>query len=114
MLLGMGDVTFATPVAYEVNQIEAISSGLAPALAAGDFSGTGNLDIALSVYTYMFLFHGNGDGTLVQEPGQIPVAQAVSVTTGDVTNQGKPDLLLGDDAYEGGSFTSSVWVLLNQ
>ena len=117
VLLGNGDGTFAQPVTYEVNQPSAVSSGIAAGLVAADLNGTRDLDVVLSVFTYLYTFNGNGDGTLVQQSGEIPVSNANSVITGRVTNTPKPDILLGADAYSftnNSELTSSVWILLNQ
>jgi hypothetical protein len=97
LLLGNGDGTFqpATTIAAESDP---------NSLVAGDFTGDGNLDLAVAdegVLNYLTLSSsgggvsvllGNGDGTF-QPPRQYAVGYTVgSITEGDFTGDGRTDL----------------------
>ena len=59
--LGKGDGTFGTPNILEIPGGDAIRNA---SLAAGDFKGDGNLDLALfDSEDFSGIFYGNGDGT---------------------------------------------------
>lgn len=91
VLLGNGDGTFQLPHAY---------SGMeeAYAIAAGDFNGDKELDLAVGDYLYntVVVLLGNGDGTFTNlgqwYAGVNPGAMAVS----DFNQDGKADLALSD------------------
>ena len=85
MLLNNGDGTFVTAVGGPTTGGDAI------AIAAGDFSGDGRLDLALAEQQgYVEVLMGNGDGTFqpavdYQIGGDIPYG----MVAGDFTGNGK-------------------------
>jgi hypothetical protein len=112
VLIGNGDGTFQSPT-----PISGLPQG-GGSISAADFNLDGKLDliVALPGYSgYLYMLLGNGDGTL-QSP--ILLSTGVSfVTTGDVNNDGKPDIIfdgvnslnvfLGDGQ---GNFTQSQYI----
>jgi hypothetical protein len=122
VLLGNGDGTFRSAVAYSTGGQEAIS------VAIGDVNEDGKQDLVVADSTLIFndwgsgggmsALLGNGDGTF-----QSPVSfssggiYATSIAIRDVNGDGKPDLIvsnacqtISDCAYSAG--TGSVSVLL--
>jgi hypothetical protein len=88
LLLGNGDGTFATPVAY--------NPGFWPEwMTVADLNLDGNADLVASnyfVYSYTLLL-GNGDGTFMPMQ-QCPLANHVfSINSGDFNGDGRPDLV---------------------
>jgi hypothetical protein len=85
ILLGNGDGTFGSPVAYSAQSTVSI--------AVGDFNGDGKEDLALLGAGTVSIALGNGDGTF-----QKPVSYATGgtsstfVATGDFNGDGKLDL----------------------
>ncbi len=100
--LGNGNGTFTlastTPTPADVQ----------PYLVVGDFNGDGKLDF---VTTGNLLALGNGDGTF-QTPTVLmtnpPTGLFSSIAVGDINNDGWPDLVLADEAYQ-----DDLTVLLN-
>jgi VCBS repeat protein/FG-GAP repeat protein len=98
VLLGNGDGTFQSPVAYSLGNL---GTSWPTGVAVGGFNSDGKLDVAvvtasngLSGANALILF-GNGDGTL-QAPISSPTGTSpVSVSVGDVNGDGKLDLLVG-------------------
>jgi hypothetical protein len=99
--LGNGDGTFAAPTTMT---IESDINGFA-SLAAADFNGDGNPDLALiNPYGTSGIFFGNGDGTFTSvsnsnyvNPAAIFYLYVFGTTTAvDLTGSGKPDLLVGN------------------
>jgi hypothetical protein len=103
VMLGNGDGTFRPPVTYTMGSS-------ANFLVAGDFTGNGRLDLALSVtnpntgYGEVSVMLGNGDGTF-------QTAQTVAgnghLTAGDFNGDGRTDLAVADN------ITNTVSVLLS-
>lgn len=91
VLLGNGDGTFQSPVAYTSD----IPSD--PHLA--DVNGDGIPDIIAGGSTGALVYQGNGDGTFqpYQEPGIGGFALTYAVNAGDYNNDGNADLI-GTDA----------------
>jgi hypothetical protein len=116
ILLGNGDGTFASGVKY----------GTAPGPSAdvlGDFTGDGNLDLAVVLYNGALIMPGNGDGTFQgrfdSKVESIPVGccnHPISVVTPDLNGDHQPDLAVaGSDntvaillGKGGGGFQSPV------
>ena len=92
VLLGNGDGTFKPAVYY--------TAGVAPvSVAAADFNGDGNLDLAVSnlISTYVSILLGNGDGTFQPAMQTPPLADySTFVSVGDFNNDKKLDLVVID------------------
>lgn len=80
--------SFLTPMPYDALN----SSQLA--IARGDFTGDGRLDLAVANSTISVLI-GNADGTF-QTPIDLDAGGAVSLATGDFNSDGKLDLATAD------------------
>jgi FG-GAP-like repeat/Cep192 domain 4/Abnormal spindle-like microcephaly-assoc'd, ASPM-SPD-2-Hydin len=93
VLLGKGDGTFQPPVYYAIDSnLESV-----PWVAAGDFRGNGNVDLAVADEDGLNIsvLLGNGDGTF-QSPVQYHLGSPNFVAVGDFNNDGKPDLIAAD------------------
>jgi Bacterial Ig-like domain (group 3)/FG-GAP-like repeat len=100
--LGNGDGTFGTATIFNVGGGDAIRSS---GLAAADFDGDGNVDLALiDGADFSGIFYGKGDGTFPSVPfngNAIPkdlinlVASGSSIAL-DLNKDGKPDILAGN------------------
>jgi hypothetical protein len=96
VLLGNSDGTFQPAVNYNLGGF--YSAGQGPhAVAVGDFTGNGNLDIATadSGYGNVSILVGNGDGSFqapVIESVGSSVAIPIAIAVGDFNNDGHPDI----------------------
>ena len=105
VLLGNGDGTFQTATVYA-------SGGGATepgSIVAGDFTGDGQLDLAVASdrFDELLMLLGNGDGTF-QPPNETPLnlpgfGQSVflSIVAGDFNRDGQLDLAVADDTSNG-------------
>ncbi len=94
VLLGNGDGTFQPQVTYAVGD-------LTTDLVAGDFTGDGPLDLAVSssLSNSVSVLLGTGDGTFVG-PGQLATTPYATPLVADVTGDGTDDVLVVDGAGE--------------
>jgi hypothetical protein len=99
--LGNGDGTFGTATIFNVGGGDAIRSS---GLAAADFDGDGNIDIALiDGADFSGIFYGKGDGTFTSVPFNgnavpkdlINIVGSGSSIAVDLNKDGKPDILCG-------------------
>ncbi len=120
VLLGNGDGTFTTALSSPIT----VGDGTGGAIAVGDFTGDGKLDLAVlssnpgpSSSGTLTLLLGNGDGTFTPAPGS-PVALSadpVSLAVADFNGDGKPDLaIVADTTAASGADSASVSVLLGR
>jgi hypothetical protein len=97
VLLGRGDGTFQPAVYYDVDSNDESLAWV----AAADFRGDGNVDLAVADQggQNISILLGNGDGTF-QSPVQYPTTLFPTfVAAGDFNNDGKPDLIVADGTY---------------
>ena len=93
ILLGIGDGTFKSPVAYTAG---ADTLGV----STGDFNGDGNLDLAVtndSASTISVLL-GNGDGSFQSQLVFSATSGADGIATGDFNGDGRLDLAVTDSS----------------
>ena len=101
--LGNGDGTFGTPAVTNLTGGDAIRGG---ALAAADFNGDSNPDIALfDAADYSGIFYGKGDGTFTSVPGtgyvvpkdliSVAASNGLPAVAVDVNKDGRPDIVAG-------------------
>ena len=95
ILMGNGDGTFQPLVEYPAGSPP--DYGAAESIAAGDFSGNGKLDLAVSIVgngspDAVAILMGNGDGTF-QPPVDYP-ASLGGIVVGDYNGDGKLDLAI--------------------
>lgn len=109
--LGNGDGTFAAPSILDIAGGVYTGAGGEYGLAAADFNGDGNVDLALTGggYSANGIFYGKGDGTFMSvntgttaAPELVPqdlinIGVGGTASIGAVlTSSGKPDLLVGN------------------
>jgi FG-GAP-like repeat/Abnormal spindle-like microcephaly-assoc'd, ASPM-SPD-2-Hydin len=94
VMLGNGDGTFQSAVAYPIGTVP---SGTNMNLALGDFASNGKLDIAYPNTPNTLIVPGNGDGTFDLADIVTVPAPSTFLVAGDFNNDGKLDLAL---AYE--------------
>jgi len=117
--LGNGDGTFALPTTMQLTGgVGSVAGGIEGGIAAADFDGDGNVDIALFVFnSYSGIFYGKGDGTFTSVDtgnGLAPkdlinlAAGGTSIAT-DLNGDGKPDILAGSTVLLNGYGTTSTF-----
>ena len=95
--------SFLTPVVYPL-------SGGPPAVAVGDFTGTGVADLVVANGGLVSVFLGKGDGTFQPPQNYAVDGGPESVAVGDFNNDGKLDIITAN--YIGFGSGSTVSVLL--
>ena len=67
-------------------------------IAVGNFTGNGNLDLAVSNYgsANVTVFLGNGNGTFASGVKYATGSSPWGIVTGDFNNDGKPDLAIAN------------------
>ena len=97
ILLGRGDGTFQPAAYYNID-----SEGESVYwVAAGDFNGDGNIDLAVADFlgSDISVLLGNGDGTF-QPPVKYPTTETPTfVAVGDFNGDNKLDLIVADAPY---------------
>jgi hypothetical protein len=94
VLIGNGDGTFQSQSLIS-NEVGTYPTSI----AAADFNGDGNLDLAITSRNLVTVLLGNGDGTFQYSPALavsvLPV-NPVSIAAGDFNGDGIPDLAVTD------------------
>lgn len=112
--LGNGDGTFLPPTTV------ALPPGKFNDMVVGDFNGDGKQDVMITMTSYstsageIYLFLGNGDGTL-QSPVSIDTPpQAWGLAAGDFNSDGKLDFAVTNTSNGSANTTGAVLVYLNK
>lgn len=94
VLLGNGDGTFRSPL----NTSDSFQ-GLSTGMSLDDLNGDGRPDVVLvsSLYPYVLVYLGNGDGTFAT-PSKVSLPGNYNVAIGDVNGDRIPDLI-SDGVY---------------
>jgi hypothetical protein len=95
---GFGNGNLAFMASYDLGSQSLL--GEADDLAVGDFNKDGNLDLAAAEISHGVIpLMGNGNGTFVVKPalpaGTFPSSRPNAVAIGDVTGDGKADIITG-------------------
>jgi Concanavalin A-like lectin/glucanases superfamily/FG-GAP-like repeat len=109
--LGNGDGTFQNPINYALGLT---GYGGSTAITVGDFTGDGQLDIAVSYTRYnlfipgtVVIFLNNGDGTFRRVMDESPEPSPDSLATGDFIGDGRDDLAVAN------GYNNDVSILLS-
>ena len=89
LALGNGNGTFQPPMLLPMPCVDCY-------LAAADFNGDGNMDLAVASTSVLVVFPGNGDGTFGRGWPAHATRFATAVKAGDVNRDGNPDLVVTD------------------
>jgi hypothetical protein len=85
-LAGKGDGTFAAPTTVSIGET-------AGALTAGDFRGTGKLDLVMAGANTVTVLPGNGNGSFLTAPTVATNNAPDLIAAADFNGDGKPDLV---------------------
>ena len=100
--------------AFTLDSNEPLISSSLTSVAAGDFTGDGNVDLAFtnSANNTVVILQGDGNGDF-SNPTSFPVSpEASGVAVGDFTGDGKLDLAVSDASVIAGKNVGSVSILL--
>ena len=116
LLFGNGDGTF------EPAQLLSLNDAYGPVqIAAGDFTGSGHLDMAIAAYGDSPFFYtggrlaflkGNGDGTFQDPQTYDSPVQLGSIVAGDFNHDGKLDVVAAGKDQPGTSGIYMTWIAL--
>jgi hypothetical protein len=87
VLIGNGAGGFSAETTYALT-----AGGAAEGVAVGDFTGTGNLNLAVAKESGVDVLLGNGDGTFGAPTNFATSGWAFAVTVGDFNGDGKADI----------------------
>jgi len=108
ILLGNATGAIPTPLVYT---LLGPGAGVNGSIAAADFNGDSNLDLAVTTRDGLFLLAGNGDGSF-QAPVTYDPFLGGALVVGDFDGSGTPDIVTADSGQDQIE-TDTVAVLLN-
>ena len=89
MQFGKGNGTFQAPTVLPIGCIDCY-------LAAADFNGDGNMDLAVASTSIVNIYLGKGDGTFTSAGPGFGAQFVTAAVAGDINLDGKPDLVVTD------------------
>lgn len=104
ILLGNGDGTFQAPLLYEISSETWPEIG---SVAAADIDKDGVIDVLAAGFGKVYVFLGNGDGTLSWHSNYAVLVSATDLKTADLDRNGRPDVV----AFWRGA--SESWLSIN-
>jgi hypothetical protein len=105
VLFGNGNGTFHNPAIYATSVAQGVPAVVA--LTAGNFNGSGRIDIAAATASSLIILLNEGSSTFTIQSQRFPVDGAVSLGSGQL----KPDILPA--VIVGNATSESVWTMRN-